>query len=133
MTQQDDENGCDIISIYTRRQALADGLQHDVSKIASEAGLNCPTFITDGVLAQCVKIPPGVECQDEAGRLWDVVWMMVVAIRRTQPQSDWLTYQLYVRDANDGEPSLVTLKAVCGPLDFDDPQPAMTIMLPDED
>ena len=33
----------------------------------------------------------------------------------------------------DRTPPLVNLKAMCGPRDIDDPQPAITVMLPDED
>ena len=33
----------------------------------------------------------------------------------------------------DRTPPLVNLKAVCGARDSDDPQPAITVMLPDED
>jgi hypothetical protein len=37
------------------------------------------------------------------------------------------------RGTADRTPPLVNLKAVCGPLDIDDPQPAITVMLRDED
>ena len=39
---------------------------------------------------------------------------------------------LYVRNDNR-RAKLVKLIATCGPLDVDDPQPAITVMLPDED
>ena len=39
---------------------------------------------------------------------------------------------LYVRDDNH-RAKLVKLIANCGPLDIDDPQPAITVMIPDED
>lgn len=133
MTTQDHEAKLNLIYVYSRRQAIQDGLQMDVSKVASEAGITIPTFITEGVYAGCVAVPPGIECQDESGRLWDVVSMLVWAIRRSAPRADRLSFQLYVRNSNDEKPALVTLDAVCGALDFDDPQPAFTIMLPGED
>jgi len=34
--------------------------------------------LTRAAWGRCVSVPPGVACQDEAGRLWDVV----CAIRR---------------------------------------------------
>lgn len=40
---------------------------------------------------------------------------------------------LYVRQSNHQRPQLVKLIATCGPLDIDDPQPAITVRLPDED
>ncbi len=39
---------------------------------------------------------------------------------------------LYVRNDNRAA-RLVKLVATCGPLDIDDPQPAITVLLPDED
>ena len=38
----------------------------------------------------------------------------------------------YVRNDNH-RAKLVKLIATCGPLDMDDPQPAITMMMPDED
>jgi hypothetical protein len=43
-----------------------------------------------------------------------------------------LSFALYVRNDNR-TPRLVKLIATCGPLDLDDPQPAIAVMLPDED
>jgi hypothetical protein len=70
--------------------------------------------------------------QDEAGRLWDVVWMLHFAILRSPNRCDRLPFALYVRNDNT-RAKLVKLIATCGPLDSDDPQPAITVMLPDED
>src|ERR1039457_6071266 len=133
MTKQEHETESDIIFIYTRREAILDGLQRDVSKIARESGIRYPVFITQAAYAEFVTVPPGVVCQDEQGRLWDVVWMLFCAIRRKLAETSRILFQLYVRNSNEGEAPMVTLAAVCGPLDFDDPQPAITIMLPDED
>jgi hypothetical protein len=62
-----------VIFSYTRKMALADGVQVDVSKMAAEAGFRVPVFMTDTVFNEYVKVPEGVECQDEEGRLWDVI------------------------------------------------------------
>jgi hypothetical protein len=89
-----------------------------------------------------VSVPPGVTAQDEAGRLWDLVWMTRFAIIRlsrrngakadSRPGVDRLPVALYVRN-DDVRSRLVKLVAVCGPLDLDDPAPAITLMMPDED
>ena len=133
MTKRDHEANSAIIFVYSRREAVSDGFQIDVSETAREAGIRYPTFLTHGVHSHFVAVPQDVNGQDEAGRLWDVVWMLAWAIRRTAGTSGRLPFQLYVQNSKDVEPALVTLCAVCGPLDFDDPQPAITIMLPDED
>ena len=58
-----------IVYAYSRSQAVADGVQVEVTKTAHEAGIKFPVFITRGVFELCVAIPPGVSGQDEAGRL----------------------------------------------------------------
>ena len=122
----------DVIYSYTRSQAVADGVQIEVSKTAQEAGIRFPVFLTRAVFDAYVTVPPGVEAQDEAGRLWDVITMTRFAILRSRPGCDRLPVALYVRNDNRA-PRLVRLTAVCGPLDINDPQPAITVMLMDED
>ena len=123
----------DVIYTYTRAQAVADGFQIEVTKIAEEAGIRFPVFITRGVYEQCVAVPPGVTGQDEAGRLWDVVWMLRFAILRSRPGADRLPVALYVRNSDHERARLIKLVATCGPVDIDDPAPAITVMLPEED
>jgi hypothetical protein len=120
----------DLIHSYTRAQAIEDGFLVDVSTTAKEAGLRFPVALTRTVWGQYVEVPDGVEGQDEAGRLWDILWMLAVAIKRSKEPGDTMQFQLYVRNDNR-RPRLVTLKAVCGP--NDDASPCITVMLPEED
>ena len=122
----------EVIFSYTRSQAVADGVQVEVTKTAQEAGIRFPVYLTRAVFDAYVTVPPGVEAQDEAGRLWDIITMARFAILRSRPGCDRLPVALYVRNDNR-RPRLVRLTAVCGPLDIDDPQPAITVMLMDED
>lgn len=122
----------EVIYSYTRKQAVADGVQVDVTQTAQEAGIKFPVFLTRGVFESYVAIPEGVTGQDEAGRLWDIVWMLRFAIQRSHGHTDRLPVALYVRNDNHAA-KLVKLVAVCSAFDMDDPQPAITIMLPDED
>ena len=117
---------------YTRAQAVADGGQVEVTEVAAEAGIRFPVFLTRAVYDAFVTVPASVTGQDEAGRLWDIVWMTRFAIIRARPGCDRLPVALYVRN-DDVRSRLVKLVAVCGPLDMDDPQPAITLMMPDED
>ena len=121
-----------VIYSYTRAQAVADGVQVEVTKTAQEAGITFPVFLTRGVFDRYVTVPEGVTAQDEAGRLWDVVWMLRFAILRSRPGVQRIPVALYVRN-DDRAARLVKLIATCGPLDLDEPQPAITVMLPDED
>jgi hypothetical protein len=121
-----------VIYAYTRSQAVADGVQVEVTKTAKEVGISFPVFLTRAVFDAYVAVPPGVECQDEAGRLFDIVWMLRFAIQRIHRACDRVPVALYVRNDNQ-RARLIKLVATCGPLDITDPQPAITVMLPDED
>ena len=121
-----------VLHTSTRSQAVADGFQVEVSKVAEEAGIRFPVFLTRAVYDAFVTVPASVTGQDEAGRLWDIVWMTRFAIIRARPGCDRLPVALYVRN-DDVRSRLVKLVAVCGPLDMDDPQPAITLIMPGED
>ena len=122
----------EIVYAYTRSQAVADGVQVDVSKVAAEAGIRFPVFLTRTVFDAYVAVPPDVTGQDEVGRLWDIVWMTRFGILRRPPGCTRIPVALYVRNDNR-KPRLIKLIATCGALDIDDPQPAITVMMPDED
>ena len=122
----------EVIYSYMRAQAVADGLQVDVSKVAAEAGIRFPVFLTRTVFDAFVTVPDGVTGQDEAGRLWDIVWMLRFGIIRCRPGCDRIPVAFYVRNDNRAA-RLVKLIATCGALDIDDSQPAITVMMPDED
>jgi len=122
----------EVISTYTRAQALEDGVLVDVSATSKEAGIKFPVAMTSAVWGKYVEVPEGVNHQDERGRLWDIVWMFRCAARNFS--GDTLFFKLYVRNHNRERLSrndLVALKALCGP--GDDAEPVITIMLPDED
>lgn len=127
--QKDDFWGPVIFS-YTREQAIEDGLLVDVSYLAREVGIKFPTAMTSTVWAEYVKVPAAVPWQDEQGRLWDVLWMLRMAIQRQKEASSMIFYRLLVQ--NDDAPAVeIELKAICGP--GDKGEPVLTIMLPNED
>jgi hypothetical protein len=88
------------------------------------------TPATRAVWERCVSVPAGVICQDEAGRLWDVLFLLALAARRNEGAE--IRFGVHVRNDNRNRtPPLVRLKAVCGPGDHG--KPVVTVMLPDED
>jgi hypothetical protein len=131
-TNDNDSLFGEAIYTYRRAQALADGFQIEVTASAREAGILFPVFLTRTVFDAYVTVPSGVEAQDEAGRLWDILQMLKFAIHKAQPDQDRLHFALYVRNDNR-RPRLVKLIAICGPRDIDEPAPAITIMLPEEE
>ena len=120
----------DLIHRYSRAQALADGVLIDVTPTAAEAGFRWPVALTRAVWERCVRVPEGVACQDEAGRLWDVLWLLRCAAGRGAGAE--VRFGVHVRNDNrERTPPLVRLKAVAGP--DDDGTPCITVMLPEED
>lgn len=124
----------DVISVYTRTQAIADGVLVDVSEMAREAGFKFPTAVTSSVWERCVVLPPGCEgFQDQSGRLWDVLWMASIAARRNKG-TDRVTFKLNVATDREhlGERApLVELVLHIGP--GDTAEPVLTIMFPEDD
>ena len=121
-----------VIYAYTRKQALADGFQIEITETAKEAGIRFRVFLNRTVFDRCVAVPEGVAGQDEQGRLWDVLWMLKNAILRAAPGVDEVAYVVLVRNDNT-RARPVQLVAKVGAVDIDDPTPAITIMFPGED
>jgi len=120
----------EIIHSYSRAEAIEDGTLVDVSEIAKEAGFGFPVAMTSTVWGKYVEVPHGVSCQDEQGRLWDILFMLRDMIRRNRVPSDTMKFSFLVRNDNR-RPKLITLKSVCGP--GDNSEPVITIMMTDED
>jgi hypothetical protein len=124
----------EVIHTYTRLQASEDGYLVDVSEVAREAGITFPVAMTRAAWVDCVEWAEADSrrqtYQDEAGRLWDVLWMLKLAARRGGSE---IRYQLYrvPRGGRGVRPRLVTLKAICGP--GDQGEPVITVMLINED
>src|SRR5205823_1413783 len=115
----------------SRADAIRDGVLVDVSAAAREAGFKYPVALTAAAWARCVAVPPGVACQDEAGRLWDVVYLFRLAAGRSGGGPE-VRFGVHVRNDNrERTPPLIRLKALCGPGDAG--EPVVTVMLPDED
>ena len=125
----------ELVHRYTRAQAIADGLLIDVSTMAKEAGFRIAVALTAHVWADCVEWTDADSIrqvtQDEAGRLWDVLWMSNIAARRAQ--SDRLIFELFrvPRGGRGQRPRRTTLQMHIGP--GDGAEPVITIMVLGED
>ncbi len=121
----------DVIYTYTRAQAIEGGVLVDVTSTAKEAGFKIPVAVTQRVWAEVITPDDDARQtgETETGRLWDVLWMLHVAIRSQQAASSQVHYAVLVTE--DGDLRKVILKALCGPGDHG--EPAITIMFPDED
>lgn len=130
------------ISVYTRADALRDGTLKDVSTTAREAGIRWPVALTAAAWGDLVAWDEDAEkknvCQDEAGRLWDVLMIVRLAIRAAceQAQQDGVarldTHVLRV--PAEGRGVLPRKAPMTVGLSVDETgQPVITVMLPHED
>jgi hypothetical protein len=121
-----------LIHRYSRAEALRDGVLIDASATAREAGFQYPVAMTAAAWAKCVAVPPGVLCQDEAGRLWDVLTMLRFGVRGQGGAARQVRFGVHVRNDNrERTPPVVRLKAACGPADHGGPVISVTML--DED
>jgi len=141
----------EVIHTYTRRQAIEDGVLVDLCgddqdawmpAMVREAGFKIPVAMTTTAFVDCVCPIEGdgmqlAPCQDIKGRLWDVLLMLLCAIRSGSQDRSTVHYQLYVvpnipiGSKRNPRAKVVTLKAVIGP--DDDGRPCITIIYPHED
>ena len=132
------------IYTYTRAQAIEDGQLIDVSTTAREAGIVWPVALTSAAWADCVawtdetEARKGYSGQSESGRLWDVCWMLSLAVRgalrRGLDASQQPLYYSLLRTPSAGRgvmPRKATLKFMVGP--GDQGEPCITVMMPGED
>ncbi|MED0738793.1 DUF6573 family protein [Aneurinibacillus thermoaerophilus] len=117
----------EVITAYTRSDAIADGTLIDVSNMAKEAGFRFPVAITRTVWEGYIVPDKQAEANGESqeGRLWDTLFMLHVEIKRSKSNGSQIFFSLYYGK------ELITLKAVVGPGDF--MEPVITIMQKDED
>lgn len=124
-----------VIYAYTRRQALLDGVLIDVTNLAREAGFHLPVAMTAAAWARCIAWREADNArqtpQDEAGRLWDVLWMAARTARHAQ--GNRCTFEVYQvpRDGRSTHPQPAVLHLHVGPGDAG--EPVITILLPNED
>lgn len=136
MNQQGKESagvwdGAEIISVYTRAQALEDGVLVDITELAREAGFKFPVAVTQGVWG---VLNPSEELmtegQDMTGRAWDMLTILRHAIRSGSGTDEVRFAPLFVRKAGL-PPEVVEMWSKCGPGDLG--EPVITVMLRGED
>ena len=143
MSTNDFWSEADVIHTYSRRQAIEDGVLVQLSgpgyegdpwvpEMVAELGYRIPIAMTATAFGQYVELTPAAEraCNDIKGRLWDVLWMLKLAIGRCPVDTDTIYFDLYCV-VDRVKPKLVRLKSLCGP--GDEAEPVLTIMFPEED
>jgi len=136
----------EVIDVYTRAQAIKDGVLIDVTETSGEAGIVYPTAVTQALWDGYIEPPESLKgIQDMQGRLWDVLTMFsfsAKAMKKTTTEvaesprdaAQILYFKtMFQMPSKAGNPKMETvdLKAVCGP--GDNAEPVLTIMISRED
>ena len=120
----------EVISTYTRKQAIEDGVLIDVTPMAKEAGFKWHTAVTSGLWYDYI-IPSEElikQAQSIEGRLWDVLNVLRMEVRNSQGAI--INFKVIFL-MGDSKKKYVDLKCIAGP--GDKGEPVLTIMLPEED
>lgn len=115
----------EVIFRYTRAQAIADGALVDVGETAKEAGFLYPVAVTASLWSVIETIPKAHSYQDAQGRLWDVLWMASLAIRKSRGESR-VAYELIMYREGTRK-KYVQLICDCGSGDDLEGDPVITI------
>ncbi len=137
----------EVISSYSRADAIRDGVLVDLSALAREAGFKYPVAVSVGVfgvLAPWADVFQGdVSSPDKGqplygfgqsfnGRAWDLLAVLLYEIHRRQGGGRVEFAPLFVMPRYvHNRPVPVPMYAVCGP--GDSGEPIITTMLPGED
>lgn len=138
----------EIIDSYSRKEAISDGFQVRIpDEVRKEAGIKYPVFVTRTVWDKYL-VPPvekGFSHQDLEGRIWDMLYMFVREARTNKEsmlefdvifqmpdKGNWEKHESPLSSVKR-EHRVVKLTSMIGPMDIDDPSPAITITKPGED
>jgi hypothetical protein len=124
----------EIIHVYSRKEAIEDGFQVDanVGEFAevSKQHYKFPVYMTRGVYELIEKAVKNEKWANDWKGVWhDILWMSRVMKRYIDEST--VQFQVIIRGA--GRRQKYTMMAKVGATDIDNPAPAVTIYLPDED
>jgi hypothetical protein len=122
-----------VISRYSRAQAIEDGVLIDVAQTARKAGFRFPVAVTQSVWGGCVEPNEAAAKagQTVAGRLWDVLWLLRVAVGKAHGKGRLVFKATFQDGVGVKSRRVVSLIAVCGP--GDKGEPVITVMLPEDE
>ncbi len=112
-----------VIHAYTRAEALADGVVIDVTYDKGAAVYNTAVFVTAALHGYLAK-GAGKKAETYSARLWDACYMVAKVGRELSPSTRESTVKIGARR--------LTVRGECGPVDIDDPRPAITLGLPED-
>ncbi len=121
------------VSVYTRAQAIEDGVLVDLGSIAPQVTrqhykypVACTAAVW-GIIEQSVQNPR--YANDYPGVIHDILWMSRMNVKQLSQDQSIALFQVIIHGA--GRKRLYTFKIVAGP--GDKGEPVLTVLLPDED
>ena len=111
-----------IIFSYTWDNAIDDGTFINVTETAKEL-FKFPVAVTSNLFHTYIK-DPNPTYQD--GRLWDLLWMLHIACKMQKQKDSMIVYKVMFKGKT------VEVMAVCEARGPDNPEPVLTIMLPED-
>ena len=137
----------ELISVYTRQDAIADGVLVDCTEdffddLNRNAGVIFDVAMTRAIFERYIEVPEAfASSQDMKGRYWDLLYMFRLAAKSNSNGDELLFEFLSIPNGNGSwanehvgaspEQRLVQVRAVAGPGDRG--EPCLTFMLPCED
>ena len=123
------------IHVYTRAQAIADGVLVDVSETAKQTGFKLPVAITDALHNRLTPTRADQALgQDFDGRLWDVLWLAAFTSKLAVRGTDTVNFTVVLQEAEarsgQQQNTDLRLRAVCG--SGDEGEPVITIGFPED-
>ena len=123
----------DLIYVYTRKQAVGDGVQilldNELALMARQAGWVLPIYLTNSVYAILETVRDNKRtASDFNGVLWDILYMGALHAKRNTGD----TIQFYVHIKGAGRKRNWLFVAKVAAIDIDNPNPCVTIMLPED-
>lgn len=136
MSEKNPFANMDMVYAYTRSQAIADGVLHDVSEIAKRNGFSIPVAVTDTIWCKYIDPSPelveyGQSCEARLLDLLVVLYFKIRSLPRDSANSRITFTVKFLTDAEKEEYEEPKLTADCGPGDHG--EPVITILMPDYD
>jgi hypothetical protein len=130
-TNENPWEGFEVVSTYTRAQAIEDGVLVDLSRLAREAGFRWPLAVTRAVWD---VLEPSAALKAEGqgcdGRAWDMLTILRASLHSAKAGREVRFAPLFIMEPG-GRPQAGALKAVSGP--GDEGEGVISVMLPTED
>ena len=112
----------DIISTYSRKQAIEDGVLVDLTGVEGTEPYKYPVAFTAALWAEVERGQGRKCCGTRTGRIWDICWMSTTLKKQLSPTTVAFRVKVGRR--------VLSLLAECGPAD--DLSPCITIGFPED-